>query len=88
MTPRTPRTVAPGHGLQWARDGLEIFAAAPVVWVGITLLFLLMGVVLSIIPFAGMLWSVVVPIHAGGLMLGCRALRRGGPLEVRYLFNS
>ena len=35
-----------------------------------------------------MLWSVVVPIHAGGLMLGCRALRQGQPLEVRYLFNG
>ena len=52
------------------------------------ILFLMMGVVLSIIPFAGMLWSVVVPIHAGGLMLGCRALRQGQPLEVRYLFNG
>lgn len=88
MALREPRTVAPGRGLQWARDGLDIFAASPVVWMGITLLFLLMGVVLAIIPFAGMLWSVAVPIHAGGLMLGCRALRRGEALEVRYLFNG
>lgn len=55
---------------------------------GITLLFMLMGVVLSIIPFAGMLWSVVIPIHVGGLMIGCRALEQGQPLEVRHLFNG
>jgi hypothetical protein len=88
VTLREPRTVAAGRGLQWAREGLELFAASPAVWIGITILFLLMAVVLSIIPFAGMLWSVVVPIHAGGLMLGCRALRQGQPLEVRYLFNG
>jgi len=85
---REPRAVPAGHGLRWAREGLELFAASPAVWIGIGILFLLMGVVLSIIPFAGMLWSVVVPIHAGGLMLGCRALRQGRPLEVRYLFNG
>ena len=88
MVVREPRVVPAGHGLQWAREGLELFAASPVVWIGITILFLMMGVVLSIIPFAGMLWSVVVPIHAGGLMLGCRALRQGQPLEVRHLFNG
>src|SRR5690349_14854321 len=85
---REPRAVPAGHGLRWAREGLELFAASPAVWIGITILFLMMGVVLSMIPFAGMLWSVVVPIHAGGLMLGCRALRQGQPLEVRYLFNG
>jgi hypothetical protein len=81
-----PRTVPAGHGLQWAREGLEAFAAAPLVWVGITVLFLLLGVAISVIPFAGMLWSVAIPIHAGGLMLGCEAVRQGRPLEVRYLF--
>jgi hypothetical protein len=83
-----PRAVDAAHGLQWASEGLALFAASPAVWVGITILFLLMGIALSIIPFAGMLWSVIVPIHAGGLMLGCRALRQGRPLEVRYLFNG
>lgn len=78
----------PGHGLQWARDGLEIFAAAPTTWIGIVVLFFLLGVVLSAIPFAGMLWSVVVPIHVGGLMLGCEAMRHGRPLEIRHLFNG
>lgn len=88
MTAREPRTLPATHGLRWAREGLEIFAASPAAWTGITILFLLIGVVLSIIPMAGMLWCVVVPIHAGGLMLGCRALRQGRPLEVRHLFNG
>ena len=88
MVLREARAVPAGHGLRWAKEGLELFAASPAVWLGITILFIMMGVVLSIIPFAGMFWSVVVPIHAGGLMLGCRALRQGRPLEVRHLFNG
>ncbi len=88
MIVREPVAVPAGHGVTWAREGLDAFAAAPATWVGITLLFLLIGVVLTVIPFAGMLWSVVVPIHVGGLMMGCRALRQGQPLEVRHLFNG
>lgn len=88
MAVRDPRVIPAGRGLQWAREGLEIFAASPAVWIGITILFLMMGMVISIVPFAGMFWSIVVPIHAGGLMLGCRALRQGRPLEVRHLFNG
>ena len=34
---------------------MAIFAAAPAVWIAITILFLMMGVVLSMIPLAGML---------------------------------
>ncbi len=83
-----PRTVPAAHGLQWLRQGTELFSAAPATWVGVTVLFLLMAVVLSVIPFAGMLWTVAVPIHAGGLMIGCDALRHGQPLEVRHLFNG
>ena len=85
----SPRAVPAARGLHWAREGLEFFAAAPAVWIGITLLFMLMGVVLSIIPFAGMLWSVVVPIHAGGLMLGLPGDAAGpaprGPPPVQRL---
>lgn len=65
-----------------------MLAAAPGTWVAIAVLFLLMGVVLSVIPFAGMLWSVVVPIHVGGLMLGCAALAEGRPLEIGHLFKG
>lgn len=82
------RTVPPSTGAAWARRGLDTLAAAPATWLGIVLLFILVGIVLSVIPFAGMLWSVVIPIHVGGLMMGCRALDQGQPLEVRHLFNG
>lgn len=88
MAVRQPTTMPARTGLDWVREGVELLAAAPATWIGITLLFLLMGLVLSIIPFAGLLWGVVVPIHAGGLMMGCRAIRQGQPFEIRHLFNG
>ena len=88
MTAPVVRTVPPSEGLTWLRQGRDTRAAAPATGIGITVLFILMGVVLSVIPFAGMLWSVVIPIHVGGLMIGCRALGRGERLEVRHLFNG
>ena len=84
----TVRRVPARQGVTWFRQGLEMFAARPAVWVGITLLFFLMAVVVSAVPFAGMLWAVAVPIHLGGLMLGCDALVRGRELEVRHLFQG
>ncbi|BCS34312.1 hypothetical protein TBR22_A35420 [Luteitalea sp. TBR-22] len=83
-----PRVVAARRGLDWLREGLDLFAMAPGTWLGITLLFSMMIVALSVIPFVGMLLSVAIPIFIGGLMLGCDAQRLGRPLEVRYLFNG
>ena len=85
VTP-TMRSVPPGHGLRWAREGLEILSAAPATWLGITVVFILIGVAVSMVPFAGMMWSVAVPMHTGGLMLGCEALRQGRRLHLRHLF--
>lgn len=83
-----PRAVPAGRGAAWLREGLDLFAASPGTWLGITLLFTAMVVVFSVVPFVGMFLSVAVPILLGGLMLGCDAQRRGLPLEVRYLFNG
>ncbi|MGI8673067.1 MAG: BPSS1780 family membrane protein [Luteitalea sp.] len=80
------RVVPADHGLQWARDGVELVSAAPVVWLGMALLFVLLGVALSIVPGVSLLWNVAVPILLGGVMLGCEAMRQGRPLEVRHLF--
>jgi hypothetical protein len=82
------RRVAASHGLQWLRQGLEMFAAAPLIWVAMALLFMVVAVVLGLIPFASMLFSVAVPILLGGVLIGCDQLRQGRALEVRHLFSG
>lgn len=86
MTDNEGRVLPAWRGAQWAREGVDVFAAAPAVWMGMTLLFVLIGVTLSVVPFAGLLWSVAAPILLGGVMLGCHAQQQGRPVEVRHLF--
>ena len=82
------RCVPAAHGLQWLRQGLELFAATPLVWIGMALLFLVVAIVLGVIPFASLLFTVAAPILLGGVLIGCEQQRLGAPLEVRHLFSG
>jgi hypothetical protein len=41
---------------------------------------------LSFLPLISILVYLVSPIFYGGLMIGCRAIDSGAPLEIRHLF--
>jgi uncharacterized membrane protein len=43
-------------------------------------------VALSVVPVLNLLSSLVMPIFAGGMMLGCKALEDGDSLEFSHLF--
>jgi len=57
------------------------------VWIGLTVVALIIMIVLGIIPLVGSLaLAVLGPVFAGGVMIGCRALSEGGELEFAHLF--
>ncbi len=78
--------VPAGNGVAWIGRGWELFRMAPGMWIGISVAFMVIVVVLSLVPLLNLLTSLVMPIFAGGLMLGCRALEDGDPLEFSHLF--
>jgi len=81
------QAVAAGNGWTWITDGWGLFARQPGMWVGIIFAFLLLFILISLIPVAGGLAAALLgPVFAGGIMLGCRALREGGELEFGHLF--
>ncbi len=80
------RRVPAGHGAAWFSGGWEIFRQATGTWIGITLAFLVIIVALSAIPLVSLLVSLVTPVFAGGLMLGCKALDDGEDLRFGHLF--
>jgi uncharacterized membrane protein len=87
--PREPRRLAAGRGASWWGEGWRIFAAAPLPWLGILVMIIVINVVLGMIPVVGGLAAAVLgPIFAGGLLLGCHALARGQPLEFMHLFQA
>ena len=61
--------------------------AAVVPWILIVVIWVVIQVLLSLIPFLGHLSTqVLTPVFVGGLMLGCRAVDRGESLAVNHLF--
>ena len=76
-----------GRGAAWWGEGWRLFAAAPVVWIVIAILYLAILIGLSLIPIVGQIASTLLhPALTAGLMLGCRAQSRGGELTIAHLF--
>lgn len=78
--------VPTGHGVAWIGRGWELFKMAPGVWIGIVVVLFVLIIVMSLIPILNLAVNLVMPIFAGGIMLGCRALDEGEPLEFAHLF--
>ena len=84
-----PRHLAAGEGAGWWGESWRIFCAAPAVWIGIFVIFVIVSIALVLVPLVGSLaHTVLTPVFAGGVMLGCHALARGEPLRIGHLFEG
>ncbi|MDE2004332.1 MAG: hypothetical protein KGJ99_12040 [Betaproteobacteria bacterium] len=84
-----PRKLDAASGVAWWGESWRIFAAAPGTWMGIVVVFVVVSALLYFIPaIGGALQSVLTPVFAGGVMLGCHALARGERLTVGHLFEG
>lgn len=79
------RTTA-GQGATWIGSGFKIFGLAPWVWLGIIVIYFMLGVVAGLLPGGGLLLTLFGPVISGGLMLGCASLAQGGELNLEHLF--
>jgi uncharacterized membrane protein len=81
------RTVDAGRGWDWVVEAFALFRNQPGIWILTAVVLGVVFIVISMIPFLGSFASALLfPVFAGGLMLGCRDLDRGGPLEIEHLF--
>ena len=81
------QTVQAGRGWAWCTEAWALFRLQPGTWILVIVVFLAISIAIGIIPFLGNLAGYIVgPIFAGGLMLGCHELARGGELRVGHLF--
>lgn len=82
-----PRSVNAGQGWQWIVEGWQLFRRGALVWILLTMALILIWLMLLSIPRLGpLLFNLLFPVFFAGLMLGCRALEQGHPLELGYLF--
>jgi uncharacterized membrane protein len=79
--------VAAGNGWTWIADAWSLTGQQRGTWIGLFIVFMVVVIVLSLIPFLGsLLLALITPVLYGGIMLGCDAQRRGNRLEVGHLF--
>lgn len=85
--PRSPRRLAAGRGVEWWKEGWRIFTASPLVWILIVLAWIVGMVVVGFVPLLGnVVQTVLWPVLAAGVTLGCHAMAGGKPLEFAHLF--
>ncbi|MDH5535945.1 MAG: BPSS1780 family membrane protein [Betaproteobacteria bacterium] len=81
------RVVEGGNGWQWIVGGFGLFRRAPLLWIALTIVLVIMWMVSFVIPVLGpLLFNLLSPVLFAGLMLGCRAVDRGEELELAHLF--
>lgn len=81
------RQVNAGNAWNWIVGGFGLFRQNPVIWIALFLIYLLIGMMLSIIPVIGpIMLNLLAPVFMAGFMLGCRALEMGEELEINHLF--
>jgi uncharacterized membrane protein len=84
-----PRVVDADRGFAWWGEGLRMFLKSPGTWILIILVYAIVAVLVSIVPFVGTVGqSLLTPVFVGGMMIGCRALDRGEPLRISHLFEG
>ena len=84
-----PRVVAAGRGWQWLVEGYGLFRKSIALWLALTIAIAMMWAVSLVIPVVGpLLFNLLSPALFAGLMIGCRALERGAPLEIAHLFAA
>ena len=81
------RGVAAERGWEWIAAGWNLFKKQPGMWIALTLVALVIFVILAIIPLVGSVaLTVLSPVFSAGVVIGCRAIEEGQPLEIGHLF--
>jgi hypothetical protein len=74
-----------GAGLTWIGEGWRLFASAPLPWIGVTVVFFVLMIVISLLPLVSVCSWILQIILSGGIYMGCRAADRGEPFGFHFL---
>jgi hypothetical protein len=76
-----------GHGWDWIKTARELTKQQTWTWMGIFVVFVIIGGGLSAIPvFGSLALYILMPLLFGGVMIGCDAVYKGQPVTFGHLF--
>jgi uncharacterized membrane protein len=81
-----PRSIEAGRGVGWISEGFGLFKMAPGIWIAIVVIFFIITMIMSMIPFVSLVLNLFMPVFTAGFMLGCRDLENGEGLQIGHLF--
>jgi len=83
------KKVLAARGWNWLADGWTLFKAAPGLWIGINVVFVVILFALALVPLLGpVAQSLLMPVFMGGILMGCRAIDDGSGLQFNHLFEG
>jgi hypothetical protein len=74
--------------MRWLSDGFKAFQYSPLMWVVLSIIFIVISLGINSLPFAHYISTIYFPFVSAGLMLGCRAQANGEKLKVAHLFSG
>ena len=81
------REIDAGACFDWLQQGWAMFLANPGVWIGSTILLIVMLMAISIVPFFGQVAAhLLVPLFGAGMFQICRRLSTDESPEIADLF--
>ena len=81
------RNVPAGNGWTWIARGFELFRRQPGMWIALFIIFVALLGAVSMVPIVGSVVTLLFgPVMSAGMVTGCRAVDRGGELEIAHLF--
>lgn len=84
----TVKNVDPLQSIEWFKQGWRVFMSNPVNWALMALLFGVIVLVLSMLPFiGGLVLNLLVPILTGGMLLAVKDAQAGTQADITDLFS-
>lgn len=81
------REVDPGACFDWLRQGWAMFLVNPGIWIGTTVLLLVILMAISIVPLFGQIAAhLLVPLFGAGMFRICRRIADNAEPEIADLF--
>jgi len=85
----TPHPSAPTDVFDWYARGWRLFLRQPLMWVGLTLLFGIIGLVMNLVPFiGGLAFALCLPAFAAGFLHAADQADKENPVLPTHLFKA
>jgi hypothetical protein len=83
------RIVDAARGARWLGEGWRLFRAAPLGWIALVFMYMLITNLLALLPFVGVVAALMLtPPFSVGFMASARAVSRGARPEIGMLFDG